>query len=124
MESPRWRAKEYTFDELRKRSGGFDVYAKVKGEFVPVGKNLQFEKATIAGTKYVSFTPARSFKVVPAGALRTEKGIKLGIDQRFYERGGTFIERSKFAINTPGEFQGITMKGIAAKKWKTKRFRI
>lgn len=117
-------ARKMEYEELRKRGGGFDVYAKVKGEFVPLGKNLQFEKATFAGAEYASKTSARSFKVVPAGALRTTKGIKLGVPG-FYEKGGTLIERTKFAINTPGEFREITMKGIAAKKFKkAKRFKL
>jgi hypothetical protein len=102
---------------------------KVKGRFVP-GRFVQVNDEPLSmkgavglGSLAADETVARSFKVVPA-----KRPGKPGYEQYYYmlahkfrraKRARHFVERTKYAIDTSGEFAGITVKG-----WKARRRRM
>ena len=99
---------------------------KVKGKFKP-GKwikgspfALTKQSALSLGARITSKTEKRSFKLLEVGKVPVRKEIKgwetLAPQFRKAKRGDYFVERTRFAINTPGELLGITQKGIEAKK--------
>ena len=94
----------------------------MRGKFEPIEKGLTLERAIAKGVQVTSETPARTFKVLPAGAPKSARGIALQPTPRYRVKGGSLIEKTKYAIDTAGEIQGITMKGIAASR--NRRYRL
>ncbi len=89
----------------------FDVYVRKGGKSVQVGKGLPFGRATRLGVNVTEYTTARSFSVKPSGFTRMSdvalpKLTQYRKPKRFgkVERQGfSFVEKSKYAINTPTE---------------------
>lgn len=122
----------FTFPSLRKPKTtqaffGFKVLVRGKGtkaggkwkpgkleaisQFV-----LPKEQALALGQSKVISAAKRTFKLVPAiGTLGEYKGQQFK-PEMFYRRGRKYTERTKYAIDTPGELLEITYKGISKKK--------
>jgi len=83
--------------------------------------------AKLAGVRATAGTAARTFKLTPAG-----KTARLDIPfipklTKYRRKKGksklpetAFVEKTRFAIDTPGEKREITMKGIKASKVKVR----
>ena len=76
-----------------------------------------------AGKKFTSYTPARSFTIRPSGTTTAPDIGSVELSQyrkpvrKTKLRGEPiWIEKTKYALESPGERMGITMKGIAASK--------
>ena len=113
---------------------GFDVFVKKTGKFIKItDRPLTRLTALSRGARKVADTPARTFKIKPATLIPKRKDeeddfflktrrkfrdfrIKSGKPVKLKE--GKFIEKAKFAIETPGELKGITFKGLEALKKK------
>jgi len=118
------------FDDLlgrrRPTRQGFSVSVKSRGKFRKINrKPLTRSSALGLGADFVDRSTARSFFITKSKKKGKAKNI-LGIEGTFnpfkFRRPArrsklpreTFIERSAFAIDTPGERQGITFKGLLA----------
>lgn len=102
---------------------------KVKGKHKPGQFKLTSKlvltrpQALAVGQAHVEPTAKRTFKLLPAkGNIGLFKGRKFKQEQ-FTKKGRVFTEKSRFAINTPGELRAITGKGLAARRLSTKRKR-
>lgn len=102
----------------------FDVFVREKGKLVKVNKRPQsLLNAKNLGADYTDNTPTRTFKIIPIKARPQSAETSYQFDPRKYkQKGGAFIESSRFAINTGGELKGITLKGLSAKKNKAMNF--
>jgi len=111
------------FPDRRESDGRlFQAFAKVGGEFKPVGGATSLRGAARQGFSFVDRTPSRTFAVKEVGQegfvnLDFGKGFK----KKETSKGFFFVEPSKKAIDTFGELQGITKKGILASKSKRRR---
>ncbi len=90
------------------------------GAFTPVSIGvLPKAQALALGQAIPAGTAKRSFKLVPAfGVPAPATKLPAFRPEMFYQKGRTFIEKTRFAIDLPGEFKEITQKGLAAKKQK------
>ena len=97
----------------------YDVYIKRFGKYRLVGKKLPYKSAVKIGVKKTAQTAARTLKVVRTGKDAKGEGVRLPSKlAKWYRKGkrGAIIEKTKFAIDTPGERGEITLKGIASIK--------
>lgn len=101
--------------------GGFIAFTKIKGVYTTLGKETSKEAAYSKGRLFVDSTPSRTFGVARiGGGLR---GVDLPKKGRLFSKkrgskGTVFIEKSKKAIDSPGEFRDITLKGIFSRRSK------
>jgi hypothetical protein len=93
----------------------YGVQVKSKGSFKTLGTGLSLKNAISLGSGRVGQTSARSFRIVSNNQV--VKNLNLN---NFYNKGGTLIERSKFAINTPGERSEISYSGIRISRLRGK----
>jgi len=117
---------------------GFKLEVRRKGKFVSAFPGKAFSEKTakrlaqqlVGGTPLASFrlTKVRAPRLTKVGGLPTfkplqyRKPIKRG-KMQFSSK--TFIEKTKYRIDEPGEFRGITLKGIMApRKKKTKKKKV
>ena len=111
--------------DIKKKIGGnlFSVFVRRKGKFREIGKDLPYRKAFNIGRSIVAETPARTFRLVPKGGAISPLSAG-SFDQMLRAPKGrsslraplTFIEKARFGIDRPGEFAGITRKGIEASR--------
>jgi len=95
-----------------------------------VGTGLGKNAAINLGAKYTDITSSRTFRIVPSGkGYAPDVGLS-DTAYKFRSRIGksklhptSFIEKSKFAIDTGGERKGITIKGLLANR-KNKLWRL
>lgn len=114
--APTAMARQFGFQVLVRTAG-----RKVKGKFVP-GKFAAVspfvfprETALAFGQSQVEAKAKRTFKLVPTfGTPGRVTGIGRFRPERFKRKGRTFTERTRFAIDTPGELAEITLKGVRA----------
>jgi len=125
--------------EIRKKpeiKQGYNVYAKKyatkpKRKWVQLNKEPLYKKQALGlGAKVVDQSVSRTFKI-----KKTEKPVvsKPYLDNEWYQRKHKFrkpikkgkvqksplwIEKSKYNIDSPGEFKGITVEGWKAKQAK------
>ena len=108
----------------------YNVYAKrdatKKARWEKVGTNLPEYEALSIGSQSVDETVSRTFKLMPSHQPAKPLGYK-GWNYRSQKfrppkhgTPGTYVEKTTFAIDTPGEFQGITVKGWLASRQKQK----
>ena len=115
---------------------GFKLEVRRKGKFVPVfGKQAFSEKtAKRLAQQLVGGTPLASFRLTKVRAPRlTEFGGLPSFKPEQYRKpirrgkydfsSKTFIEKNKYRIDEPGEFRGITLKGLMAPRKKKKKKR-
>lgn len=101
---------------------GFDVFVRTRGKFRKVNRGaLDKITALSIGARITAGTSAATFKVQKSNreAKRTKDVFYERVADRFRtkvsKKGDVlFIEKNRFRINTPGELQEITFKGIAA----------
>lgn len=110
--------KTFTQEEAKQYRKAFEVWVRRKGKWVKISKKLPRRRALKLGKKYVTQTPARTFKLKRAGVTEAFDIPYEPTLEKFYAKGGSYIEKVKYAIDTAGEFRGITLKGIKAKKVK------
>ena len=113
-------------------SKGYHTYVREKGKWKQVTKKpLTETQAYGLGVKVTDNTPTRSFQIRetnkpaqsnprlegiwPQQDYRYRKPVKKGSEQK---TSPIYIEKTKYAIDTKGELQGITVKGWKAKNKK------
>ena len=109
--------------EVKKK--GYDVFVKSKGKFKRLNKAPLTKKSALDYSNFlVDNSAARTFLQPKKTKL---KGKTLEIDfagrfepRKYTKKGKRYIEKSKFAIDSLGELQGITAKGLA--KLNARRF--
>jgi len=99
--------------------GGYVAFAKVKGKFIAVGQPGTKEQAYRTGKLFVESTPSRTFGVSKGvgaftGVDFTGKGSLFR--KKKGSKGVLFVEPTSKAIDTPGEFKGITLLGIRSSR--------
>jgi hypothetical protein len=102
------------------------VYAKEKGNFVKVNDTpLSKTSALNLADYYVDNSTARTGKIVATkGTPKEQPRGYFNKDKYKLNKDSSFVEKSKYAINTRGELEGITLKGLLAKKQKKGGFLI
>lgn len=88
----------------------FDVEVRKKGKFVKIGSRLPKGLAKLTGKSFTDKTIARTFRLTPVGFGRAKDVALPKLDQYRLPKGRsslrgplTFVEKSKFAIDTPSE---------------------
>jgi hypothetical protein len=116
------RIPRLSFGQSNKRASAFDVFVKQKNKFVQVNKNpLTKDSALFKGASIVDNTALRTFKIAPSKSNKAPEKISSAFfdEKRFYrKKSGVFVEKTTFAIDTFGEKEEITEKGIFANKNK------
>jgi len=101
-----------------------DVFVKRRGRFKKINQGwLTFDEAQDLGAKTVSETPSRTFKIERSTSRR--RGEFKGDPDFFEENKDEFrksksdkfglVEKTEFAIDSEGELEGITRKGIRSR---------
>jgi len=105
-----------TFNNVKGKKGkklslGFSVVSKVKGKKKVLAVGVPKNIALAIGRGFTERTTARSFTIKPMGyTTKTDIG-QINLSQyrspklggRVFREGFTFVEKSRFAINTPTE---------------------
>jgi hypothetical protein len=102
-----------------KLTPGYVPELKVKGKFKALSeKALSFGQALNVGKRFAGGTSAATFRLKPVKQLVSgEERGRLG--SQFYGKRGqslTFVERTQYRIDSPGEKQEITQKGLSTLK--------
>lgn len=101
--------KEKGFNNLIQ---GYNVLVKEKGRFIKVNKQpLPENKAKNLGADVVDNTPTAQFKLKRAKKIKADDTNKFFKSSKFRAKNGSYIERNAFRIDSPGELNGITVKG-------------
>lgn len=110
----------------KKGQQGFDVFGKVRGKEIKLNlQPLSLSQAKAVGARKIETTAARTFRIAESGEAEDAETFGFKFNPRKYvQKGERFIQKSKFAISSPGEKQEITAKGIQALKMKAGRFKI
>jgi len=98
----------------------FSVQVRRKGKWTPVA-TLPKKAATQLGIDITETTAARSFRLAPTGIEAEAKDIPFVIGMERYRKPkarstlgfDTWVEKTKYAISTPGEKREITLKGLS-----------
>jgi hypothetical protein len=112
---------KFGFEQKQKpRALGFDVFVKTKGLFEKVNsKALNRKQAINFGSYVVDNTAQATFKIKPSESKTMGKFFGNSSINKFYNKtGGLFIENNKYRIDTKGEKEQITFKGLTALKFK------
>ena len=132
--------KEKTPVEVLPSTQAFAAFVRIGGKFVRITTPLTLKSALGKGILATETTALRTFKILPVTgkpgktplgfdpfkilAERFRKPIRKRVEQL---GRAEFIEKTQFAINTQGEREEITFKGLAAlrkrKKPKKKKIR-
>lgn len=101
----------------------YNVYVKEKGKLIKVNRKPQTKMDALdLGAYYTDNTPARTFKVVPVKDKPAEPETSYMFSPERYSAGkknkDLYIEKSKYAISSKGEKEGITVKGLKARQSK------
>ncbi len=103
--------------ERKKLVGGFSPFVKEKGKFFKASKKVFTKKGALAFAGNVADNSvARTIMVkkakkrVPFNELEMKQwGLQA---KKFRKKNNTYIEKSKYAIDSVGELAGITAKGL------------
>jgi len=98
----------------------FSVQVRRKGKWTPVA-TLPKKAATQLGIDITETTAARSFRLAPTGIEAEAKDIPFVTGMERYRKPkarstlgfDTWVEKTKYAISTPGEKREITLKGLS-----------
>lgn len=110
----------------------YDVYVKdryivsgkkkYKERYIRLGKRFSYEAAMGFGSTVVDKSAARSFKIKPVSGIPQRPRIPISswpvLQNKFYPRKDGFIERTRFAIDSPGEIREISARGWVAERRK------
>lgn len=125
--------KKKDFPQFRPiaRVGGFEVFVKRAGEFVRVSKAPLGKRAALGlGAMITRGTAARTFKIEPIGKPgRRVPGLARWFKPEQFRAPfgktrlpkGAYVEKVKFAIDLPGEFREITLRGRRAPRKKKRK---
>lgn len=121
-EAPQLLVPKIAETKLKEKQDLFTTFVRRRGKFQAVGSFPDIEQAISVGANIVQGTAAASFKVKgPAGQIQNAfKSLNRAVFRESKKDSGVVVERTKFRINTPGEFGEITLKGIAATRRKGK----
>lgn len=113
-------SKAFGYQVLVRTKGAKKGKKFSSGTFAPVSTGVMSkEQALSLGQAITAGTAKRSFKIIPTFGMPVEtKRLPAFRPEMYYRKGRTFIEKARFAINTPGEMAEITLKGRKAKKGK------
>jgi len=126
---PKLSGKPVDVISTKEKRPAYNTYVKEKGQWLKANKSNEkncINTAIKLGAKITDHTVARSFKVKKAsGFAKNIKATRPNL-QKFYQPSksrkpslaGAYIEKSKYAIDTVGELQGITAKGWIARRKK------
>jgi hypothetical protein len=113
---------------VKGQTNAYDVRVKQKGKFVTKAKNLPLGKAFKTGLRIVDETAARTFNLKPSGTTNKKDIGKFNVSRKLRRPKrnsnlprGSFVEKARFAIDSPGEKRAITLKGIKSNKLKSKK---
>ena len=104
---------------LTERQQGYDVLVKEKGKFVKVNKKPKpFNRAWNYGAKVTDNTVAATFKLKESGITNLPEQTKNEFLRSKFEKrkNNKYVEKNRYRIDTPGELQGITVKGWLAQR--------
>jgi hypothetical protein len=110
---------------LKSLSSLFSVSVRKGGKWTHVAV-LPRKAATQLGVDITEHTAARSFKITPTSLKAEAADIPFVTGLHRYRRpksralAGAFVEKTAFAISTPGEKREITLKGIQASSMRLK----
>ena len=92
------------------------------GEFIQATTGVLSRKEAMAfGQSLVAGTAKRTFKLVPAVGQRAKvKRLPKFRPEMFRTKGRTFVEKTKFAIDTSGERRSITQAGLQKLRFSPK----
>lgn len=97
----------------------FDAFAKQKGKFIKLNKKpLSKEGALALAAQVVDNTSSASGKISKTSGIPSgfEGGFFNAMKFKLSKSGNSFTEKRSFRIDTPGEVEGITVRGLLAKK--------
>ncbi len=104
----------------------FWVFGKRRGRFFKLSyKPLPKKQALSLGGKWAAETAGATFKLKPSKQF-VKRRKKMSnewdkIKKQFYRKGKrTYVEKTRFRIDAPGELEEITYKGLLTKKQKKK----
>lgn len=102
----------------RQRRKQYQAVSKVRGRWQTIGRGFTKRAAALQGMRFTRKTPAATFGVREKDSKDFEE-ISPGRGFRRKKKGkNLFVEKTKYRIDTPGEFQGITYKGLRTSKKK------
>lgn len=103
----------------------FDSFAKEKGKFIKLNEKPQTKNRAINNVLgVVDNSPSATGKIVTS-KMKIRPRPEIPIDTRifkFKQIGNTFQEKNKFRIDSQGELQGITVKGLLAQRKRALSF--
>ncbi|MGC9309518.1 MAG: hypothetical protein ACP5D2_02365 [Candidatus Nanoarchaeia archaeon] len=105
----------------RKTPQAFTVEIKRRGKFVPIAKRIPKATAFAIGAKRTAREAAATFRITPtAGPARRVPRVRVTpVERVLFRRGkqaGTFVQKKKLRIVTPGEVKQISYVGAQAAK--------
>jgi len=109
---------------------GYHAYAKQNKKWLKVTKKpISQANALHAGAEAVDNTTAKTFEIRKTNQKITPERARYFPEYKFRQpkgktklKKGVYVEKNKYAIDTAGEFQGITVKGwLAAKRKREQR---
>lgn len=104
---------------------GFVPWIKKYGHWIPItNKAYSLQGALAEAAHFVEHTSVASFRIKPVEAPKIYSSAYKFNPKRFYKQGDTFIEYSKYRINTRGELAEISYKGAKAARRGRPRIKI
>ena len=110
---------------LPKKSLGPDIFSvavRRRGVFEVVGEGLAKRRAISLGVGVAAGSSVASFKLLKGSktvSISGEEDLLGGRFRKSKKDPNIFVELSKFRINTPGELEEITFKGLRALKFRS-----
>lgn len=107
-----------TSSNVNSSNAAYNVYAREKGKVYKLNKSpMPQNKAFNTGEYYINNTTARSFEIRMTGKQATTPDENLRRNAEQYRERKTktalrFVEKEKYAINTSGEKQGLSLAKI------------
>ena len=121
---------------ITKGKGKFDTFVKEKGKYKKVNIKPHTRRSAEGFGMYVADnTPSKSFFIKPSTAKgkasRDFEGRRTSLQGKFRQKkrkgqpiapiGRPYIEKDRFGIDTVGEIQGISIKGLLAQRRKGRK---
>jgi hypothetical protein len=114
-------------DKKKRRSTGFNVLSRVRGQWKQLNKQeVNRDKAISIGAEFARNTSAASFKITQGQTSIEDSDQSAGIAglmQDFKRKGDTWVQKATNRISSAGEKRDITWKGIQANRAKSLSWR-
>lgn len=102
---------------LTKKVSGYHPYIKEKGKFFKASKEVFTKRGASAYAAEIAdnsvaktIKPIKAKKMVPKSELKDKEWKQLS--KKFRKKNDVYIEKNKYGIDSVGELQGITAKGL------------